>query len=65
MAFVATIYVVGLANFLLPPMANKLKTICQDLTQYQEMMAEGIISIAEGENPTSIASKLEGYLSRD
>ncbi|GAB5452991.1 MAG: flagellar motor protein [Halioglobus sp.] len=64
-AFVATIYGVGLANFFFLPMANKLKTICQDLTQYQEMMAEGIISIAEGENPTSIASKLEGYLSRD
>ena len=64
-AFVATIYGVGLANFFFLPMANKLKTIGQDLTQYQEMTAEGIISIAEGENPANIASKLEGYLARD
>ncbi|MDX1736203.1 MAG: flagellar motor protein [Halioglobus sp.] len=64
-AFVATIYGVGLANFFFLPMANKLKAICRDLPQFQEMMTEGIISIAEGENPTAIASKLEGYLSRE
>lgn len=63
-AFVATIYGIALANFFFLPMSNKLKAICYDLTQYQEMMTEGIISIAEGENPTAIASKLEGYLSK-
>ena len=61
-AFVATIYGVGLANFFFLPIANKLKSICYDLTQYHEMTTEGIISIADGENPTAIASKLEGYL---
>ena len=61
-AFVATIYGVGLANFFFLPMASKLKTIAGDLTQYQEMLLDGIISIAEGENPLAIASKLEGYL---
>lgn len=63
-AFVATIYGVGLANFFFLPIANKLKAICYDLAQYQEMTTEGIISIADGENPTAIASKLEGYLSK-
>lgn len=61
-AFVATIYGVGLANFLFLPMSSKLKTISSDLTQYQEMVLEGVVSIAEGENPRTIASKLEGYL---
>lgn len=61
-AFVATIYGVGLANFFFLPMANKLKTIANDLSQYQEMMLDGVVSIAEGENPRAIASKLEGYL---
>lgn len=62
-AFVATIYGVGLANFFFLPMYNKLKTIGSELTQHQEMMLEGIVSIAEGENPRAIASKLESYLS--
>lgn len=62
-AFVATIYGVGFANFFFLPMASKLKTIAYDLSQYQEMLLDGIVSIAEGENPRNIASKLEGYLS--
>lgn len=61
-AFVATIYGVGFANFFFLPMASKLKTIAKDLTQYQEMLLDGIVAIAEGENPRAIASKLEGYL---
>jgi len=62
-AFVATIYGVGLANFFFLPMSQKLKAISDDLVQYQEMLLEGFVSIAEGENPHAIASKLEGYLS--
>ncbi len=61
-AFVATIYGVGLANLLLLPMANKLKTIIDDQAVHREMIAEGIVSIAEGENPRNIESKLQGYL---
>lgn len=61
-AFVATIYGVGFANFFFLPMASKLKTIVNDLSQYQEMLLDGLVAIAEGENPRTIASKLEGYL---
>jgi chemotaxis protein MotA len=61
-AFVATIYGVGLANFFFLPMSNKLKTIANDLALYQEMILDGVVAIAEGENPRAIASKLEGYL---
>lgn len=61
-AFVATIYGVGLANLFMLPMASKLKAIIHDQTQFREMIIEGIISIAEGENPRNIETKLHGYL---
>ncbi len=61
-AFVATIYGVGLANLLLLPMANKLKACVREISQYREMQIEGILAIAEGENPRAIESKLSGYL---
>lgn len=61
-AFVATIYGVGLANLFLLPMASKLKAIIHQQVQFREMVIEGIISIAEGENPRNIETKLQGYL---
>jgi len=61
-AFVATIYGVGLANLLLLPMAGKLKTHIHGQTRFREMILEGVISIAEGENPRNIETKLTGYL---
>lgn len=61
-AFVATVYGVGLANLFMIPMANKLKSIVQGLTQYREMIIEGIVSIAQGENPRAIENKLKGYV---
>ncbi|MFC1748960.1 flagellar motor protein [Pseudomonadota bacterium] len=61
-AFVATIYGVGLANLIFLPAGNKLKAHVHNQTQFREMVIEGIISIAEGENPRNIETKLEGYL---
>lgn len=61
-AFVATIYGVGLANLILIPAANKLKSIIHNQTQFRLMIIEGIVSIAEGENPRNIQTKLQGYL---
>ncbi len=61
-AFVATIYGVGLANLFLLPFGNKLKAHAMSRSQYREMIIEGIISIAEGENPRNIESKLHGYI---
>ncbi len=60
-AFVATIYGVGFANLLFLPMANKLKSQIHNQTQFREMIVEGVISIAEGENPRNIETKLQGY----
>jgi chemotaxis protein MotA len=61
-AFVATIYGVGFANLLFLPISNKLKLEAYALVQTKEMMMEGIIAIAEGENPRNIELKLSGYL---
>jgi chemotaxis protein MotA len=61
-AFVATIYGVGSANLLLIPMANKLKSHVMSQSQFRMMIIEGVVSIAEGENPRNIETKLQGYL---
>lgn len=61
-AFVATIYGVGSANLIFLPVASKLKNIIHTQVQYREMIVEGMVSIAEGENPRNIETKLLGFL---
>ena len=61
-AFVATIYGIGFANLFFLPVASKLKVAIQGMSQAREMVIEGMISIAQGENPRSIEAKLQGYL---
>jgi len=61
-AFVATIYGVGIANILLLPAANKLKARAHEQQQIAELTLEGVIAIAEGLNPKLIQGKLEAYL---
>ncbi|MBA6114593.1 flagellar motor protein [Pseudomonas putida] len=61
-AFVATIYGVASANLILLPVANKLKAIVLRQSRYREMLLEGLLSIAEGENPRSIELKLQGFM---
>ena len=61
-AFVATIYGVASANLVLLPVASKLKSIAMRQSRYREMLLEGILSIAEGENPRSIELKLQGFM---
>lgn len=61
-AFTATIYGIGIANLLLLPMANKLKTVIGEQTGDRHMLIDGIIAIAQGENPRNIETQLSGYL---
>lgn len=61
-AFVATIYGVGIANLILLPIAAKLKSTIKAQSCQREMIIEGLIAIADGENPRTIEMKLEGYL---
>ena len=61
-AFVATIYGVGLANLFFLPAGNKLKALIRQQTQYREMLTEGFVAIAEGQNPGVIELRLRGFL---
>lgn len=61
-AFVATIYGVGFANLLLLPIASKLRALARAEALFRDLIIEGIISIAEGENPRAIELKLNGFL---
>ncbi len=63
-AFVATIYGVGFANLILLPMAGKLKALIKLQSIQYEMTLEGIVSIAEGENPRSLHAKLQSFIGR-
>jgi chemotaxis protein MotA len=60
-AFIATIYGIAFANLLFLPMGNKLKSVIHGQSQVRTMVIEGIIAIAQGENPRNIESKLQGY----
>lgn len=61
-AFVATIYGVGIANLFFLPFAGKIRIHLRDDQQRREMMLEGVISILEGMNPRMLALKLSGFL---
>lgn len=60
-AFVATVYGVGLANIVLLPAANKMKARIRHEAERKELILEGVAAIAEGLNPKLIRSKLEAY----
>jgi chemotaxis protein MotA len=60
-AFIATIYGVGFANLIYLPIANKIRAIVHQQTMYREMISEGLMSIAQGENPHAIANKLSAF----
>ena len=61
-AFTATVYGIGLANLLFLPIANKLKGAVHAHTVEHEMLVEGLICIARGDNPRVIEGRLRGYL---
>ena len=61
-AFTATIYGIGAANLALLPVGNKLKTLVNAQALEREMIVEGLIAIAQGENPRNIEARLNGYV---
>lgn len=61
-AFVATIYGVGSANLIFLPVAKKLQTCVAELVAVREMLVDGLIAIAHGDNPRLIEAKLQGYV---
>jgi chemotaxis protein MotA len=63
-AFVATVYGVALANLVFLPIAGKIKSAIGIHTLRAEIIQDGLVGIANGENPRLIAARLRGYLAR-
>jgi chemotaxis protein MotA len=61
-AFVSTIYGVAFANLLFLPIANKLKSILMEQAHMQEMIVDGLVGIANGDNPRQLEIKLQSYI---
>jgi len=60
-AFVATIYGVGLANLVFLPISNKLKTIVADEVRRREMLTDVFCSLGNGDNPRVIEERIQAY----
>src|SRR5438094_682698 len=60
-AFVATVYGVGISNIVLIPAGNKIKARIEQQVELQQLVLEGVIGIIEGLNPKLIRSKLEAF----
>lgn len=63
-AFVATIYGVGFANILFLPAANKLRALIHTQVLSKELVVEGILALAQGENPHRIEHRLLAFVPR-
>jgi chemotaxis protein MotA len=61
-AFVATIYGVGLANLVFLPIAGRLKLLVGRETFKRELLIEALVGIATGENPRMIEDRLAVWL---
>ncbi|MGD8640523.1 MAG: flagellar motor protein [Gammaproteobacteria bacterium] len=61
-ALVALIYGFGFTQFVFVPFAAKLKYLVAAQARGQSMLLEGLLSIAEGENPRNIETKLQGFV---
>jgi chemotaxis protein MotA len=60
-AFVATVYGVGIANLVFLPMASKLKRKVALERERKTVIAEGVLSIQAGLNPRVLEEKLAAY----
>jgi chemotaxis protein MotA len=61
-AFVATIYGVGFANLIFLPISKKLLAHIGSITAQREMLVDGLVGIANGDNPRIIESRMRGYI---
>ena len=62
-AFISTLYGVGLANLVFLPIAGKLKMLILQQVNIREMFIDGLMLIANGENTRYLENKLQGYIS--
>lgn len=64
-AFVATIYGVGLANLIFIPIGNKIKKNIYDITKHKMMILDGALLVGTGLNVQLIEQKLISYTSQN
>ncbi len=64
-AFIATLWGVSLANLIYLPISDKLRARHQDEAIYLEIISEGVVSLAMGDNPRVIRMKLLSFLLPD
>ncbi len=62
-ALLTTFYGALMANVLFLPIAGKLRNRSSEEVMAKELMAEGIMSIAKGDNPRLLEQKLNAFLS--
>lgn len=60
-AFVATVYGVGLANILLLPIASKIHARGHRVAELRELALAGVLAIAAGINPRMIQLQLDAF----
>lgn len=60
-AFVATVYGVGVANLIALPVSNKIKRRVLLEKERKMLIAEGVLSIQEGLNPRILEEKLKSF----
>lgn len=61
-ALITTFYGSLFANYLATPFANKMKCYSKEESLTKEIMVEGVLSIAAGENPRIIEEKLKVFV---
>lgn len=64
-AFVATIYGVGLANLIFLPVAYKIRMHIQNEISWREMIIDALIGIANSDHPRVIEERLSVYLKHE
>ncbi len=60
-AFVATVYGVGVANLVALPLSNKIKRKVSIEKERKTLIAEGVLAIQEGLNPRILEEKLKSF----
>ena len=63
-AFVSTLYGIGLANLLLLPLAGRLRIRIREQQVIREMMLEAVIAIMEGSGARALRRRLECFVTR-
>jgi len=64
-AFASTIYGLALANLILLPAAQRMRTHVAEQFELNEMIVEGTLSLFEGVNPALVRDRLSCFLRRE